>query len=82
MHIQCSLLLIDKRLNLNQYSSQSCEYFFQEKEKYPKSIMVFGAIGFNYKSSLVIVNGTEDFGEYIWILEECGVVSSMNVCYG
>lgn len=61
---------------------ESSDDLFQVKEKFPDSIMVFGAIGFGYKSPLVIVSGTEDTGEYIRILEQCGVVKSMNDAFG
>lgn len=71
----------DNRYLWRRYGDTSDD-IYQEKEKFPESIMVFGAVGYNYKSPLVIVDGTEDSSEYIRILEDCGVVDSMNTSYG
>ena len=52
------------------------------KEKFTKSVMVFGAIGSSFKSKLVICQESVNSAAYVSNLEKCGVIPEMNSRYG
>ena len=55
---------------------------FMELNKYEESVMVFGAIGPNYKSKLVLCSGHVDSVEYRSLIEKSGLVEDLNRLYG
>lgn len=52
------------------------------KEKFTKSVMVFGAIGSSFKSKRVICQQSVNSAAYVSNLEKCGVIPEMNSRYG
>ena len=55
---------------------------YYDKTKYPQnSIMVFAAIGHDFKSKLIIVDGTVDEIEYRRIFNESGICEKLNPIY-
>jgi hypothetical protein len=56
---------------------------FQEREKFPKiSIMFWGSIGLNYKSSLIIFNENVDANVYQTKLLKSGFIQSVDITFG
>ena len=55
---------------------------FIESEKYNPSIMVFGAIGYNYKSEIVLCSGHVDSIEYRQLIESANIENDLNNMYG
>ena len=55
---------------------------FEEKEKFTTSIMVFGAIGMDFKSKLVICERSVNALYYRDILEESGLIQDLNESKG
>ena len=49
-----------------------------KEEKYPPSIMVYGAIGVNYKSKLVIVPGSIDSCKYKQNIIDSDMIDVLN----
>jgi hypothetical protein len=47
---------------------------YTDTDKYPASIMVFGAIGMDFKSKLIIITGNVDSNKYIEVLQISGLV--------
>ena len=52
------------------------------KQKFNKSVMVFGAIGLNFKSSLVICSRSVNSAAYVENLKTCGVITEMDSRHG
>lgn len=59
--------------------NQTC---FAPKTKFPKSVMVWGAIGRGFRSKLVMCSNSEDATEYTQILAKSDVISQANKVYG
>ena len=55
---------------------------FKDTEKYNPSIMMFGAIGYNYKSKLVVCSGHVDSMGYRKLIQEANIVEDLNNIYG
>ena len=51
---------------------------YASKEKYPASVMIFGAIGFNYKSNLVLIRSTINSELYQQILTDSKVLEYLS----
>lgn len=60
--------------------SKSCP-FVPQSERYRESVMVFGGIGFDYKSDLFLINGTLSQKDY-WELLNNGLIQSAQRKYG
>lgn len=54
---------------------------YDKKNKYENGIMVFGAIGFNYKSKLIVCEKTVDEIEYRRLINESGIENDLNSIY-
>ena len=54
---------------------------FEERNKFNKGIMIFAAIGLNYKSKLVFIEGSENSLKYRHILEISNIFDEMNSKY-
>ena len=50
--------------------------------KFPNSIMVFAVISMNYKSKLLIVNGSIDADKYIQNIAEVGFIEDLDKMHG
>jgi hypothetical protein len=55
---------------------------FRQEEKFSKSIMVWGAIGYGWRSSLVVVKGNLNADGYIHLLDENKILDKLDVKYG
>ena len=55
---------------------------FIETVGYPTKLMVWGAIGFNFKSNLIRITGTLNAEGYQHLLENSGVFEKLNEQYG
>jgi transposase len=55
---------------------------YVERDQFPCRIMVWGAIGFNFKSALILVNGSIDALQYQAIIAQSGVIAQMDALYG
>ena len=55
---------------------------FREKEKYPKAIMVWGAIGFNWRSPLIVIKGRLNAQGYVDIFKTNEIIENMNSHFG
>ena len=55
---------------------------FAQKEKYYQSIMVWGAIGVNFRSDLVLCSPHENSEEYIRILNDSRIIEKCDMKYG
>lgn len=60
---------------------QNDEYFF-DKCGYPIKIMIWGCIGFNFKSKLILIKEKLNSKEYLKILIENNIIVSLNERYG
>lgn len=57
---------------------ETIDEIYSETDKFPESVMIFGAIGKNFKSNLVIINGTISASDYQKILEDSLVLEYMS----
>ena len=57
---------------------ENVDEIYSETDKYPESVMIFGAIGKNFKSNIVMINGTIGAEDYQKILEESLVLKYMS----
>jgi transposase len=55
---------------------------YVEKEQFPMRIMVWGAIGHNFKSRLIRVEGNINVEKYKEVILQSGVIDAMNSLYG
>ena len=55
---------------------------FTDRIKFPASVMIFGAIGPQYKSKLVYLDETVNSYNYIHILQDSGISSDLDTRYG
>ena len=55
---------------------------YKQTEKFPSSVMIYGAIGVNYKSTLVFVDGSIDSMQYQQNIIESGMFESMDTLKG
>ena len=58
------------------------ESIFVEKKKYPQSVMIWGAIGIGFKSSLMKCSSGMDAAEYCRVLEDSGLLEQLNARHG
>ena len=61
---------------------QMDESCFQKKVKFPKGLMVWGGIGINYRTPLMICSTGVDSAEYTKILAQSDMLSEMNSRFG
>ena len=61
---------------------QMDESCFQMKVKFPKGLMVWGGIGINYRTPLMICSTGVDSAEYTKILAQSDMLSEMNSRFG
>jgi hypothetical protein len=61
---------------------RTAEKIYQDYTKHPIHVMVWGGIARNYKSPLVLVDGTIDAGKYIRILSENRIIETLDEVYG
>ena len=57
---------------------EEVDEIYEQTDKFPKSVMIFGAIGKNYKSDIVLIKGTIGAVDYQRILEDSKVISYMS----
>ena len=55
---------------------------YKKEEKFPPSIMIYGAIGVNYKSKLVFVSGSIDSSKYRENIIESEMIETLNETKG
>lgn len=58
-------------------SNDNSDQVYKETAKFPSSVMIFGAIGYNYKSKLVIIEGSVNTDRYLSNLRKSGVFEHM-----
>ena len=58
------------------------ETCFVSRNKFPLSVMVWGAIGKGFRSKLVMCSNSEDSEEYVQILEKSDLISEADKVYG
>ncbi|OHS95295.1 hypothetical protein TRFO_38609 [Tritrichomonas foetus] len=71
----------DKRWVYRRYGEIN-EKCFADRSKFPEGVMIFGAIGPNFKSQLFFTKKMINKQEYLRILFDEGVVQSLNCHYG
>jgi hypothetical protein len=54
---------------------------FQDYRGYPAKVMVWGAIGYNFKSKLIRIEGHVNAQKYQQLLNDSGVIEAMNEKY-
>ena len=62
--------------------SENSDDVYQDKDKYEPSIMVFGAIGYQYKSKLILCSKNIDEIEYRNVFIKSGICETLNNRYG
>ena len=62
--------------------SENSDDVYQDKDKYQTTIMVFGAIGYQYKSKLILCLKNEDEIEYRDVFTKSGICETLNEQYG
>ena len=55
---------------------------YQSKEKFNISIMVYGAIGINYKSKLIMCSDGVDAMEYRELIKKSGMIDDLDALHG
>ena len=66
----------DNRLLWRRYG-QNSDNIFSENIHFPPGLMIWGSIGKNYKSPLIIIKGTLDSKKYIDLLKESNVIQDI-----
>lgn len=67
----------DHRWIWRRYGDRSNDVF-ADKDKFSNGVMVFGAIRKGFKSSLLFPDGSVDADEYIRMLDDCGLIESLD----
>jgi transposase len=71
----------DNRFIWRRYSDND-DSVFSENSKFPPGTLVWGAIGMNYKSPLVLVHGSINSQDYIRILKQSRIFRNLNNLLG
>ena len=53
---------------------EDIDEIYEKRDKFPDSIMIFAGVGKNFKSQLIIINGTVDANEYQSVLSESKIL--------